>query len=150
MIFLIEAKHPLFCDDMARSLFQYYQSDLDDTAGFDYVRDHSLFFNVYRQTDGGFVGCVFAFCEQGRVYVGGYALRHRHKECVLALRRISSLFTCVYAKTRHRTAEFCLRRAGFKRQKGEKHVWFKTSEDITQMVCIPVFLSDFDLKKTDC
>lgn len=149
MIFLIEAKHPLFCDQIARFLFQYYQSDLEDTAGFEYVRDHSLFFNVYRQTDGLFVGCVFAFYEEGRVYVGGYALRHCHKECVLALKRISSLFTCLYAKTRHRTAEFCLRRAGFKRQKGEKYVWFKKTQTPDEMACIPVFLSDSDLKKND-
>lgn len=141
MIFLIEAKHPLFDEKPARALFLKHQDDLDDRFGFDFLKEHALFFNVYNRFDGAFVGCVFAFNESGRTYVGGYAVRHRHKECVAALKRVCSLFPCVYAKTRHLTAKICLKRAGFERVPGDKRLWKCVRGQGACNTTCPVFLN---------
>lgn len=141
MIFLIEAKHPLFDETTARALFLKHQNDLDDLFGFDFLKEHSLFFNVHAQSDGAFVGCVFAFNESGRTFVGGYAVRHRHKECVAALKRVAGLFPCVYAKTRHLTAAICLKRAGFERVAGENNLWRRQQTKADVAAAVPVFFN---------
>lgn len=108
---LIYKDNPFFDVNVARKLFEIHKDDLDDVNGFDELLQNTLFFNTYE--NGQFIGCVFVYEEGGKNWIGGYANRKNHKACVQALIEVCQMFDVVYAKTRHKTAVFCLKRAGF-------------------------------------
>lgn len=109
---LIYKDSPFFDRQAARAMFEKNKRLMNDHAGFESLFYNSLFFNVYEQ--GKYAGIIFVFEEEGKNWIGGAARRKCHKTCVNALKEVAGLFDKVYAKTPHKTAAFCLRRAGFK------------------------------------
>lgn len=112
MFCMVYKDSPFFDEERARSFFEANKADLDDVNGFDRLLDNSLFWNVY---DSGYVGSVFIYqnSEDDNYYLGGYAERKRHKECVEAVKRAADCLPVVYADTRHLNAVICLLEAGF-------------------------------------
>lgn len=109
---LIYKDSPFFDKQAAQGVFEDNKYLMNDHQGFENLLYNSLLFNVYEK--GRFVGIIFAFEEEGKNWIGGAACRKCHKTCVNALKEVAELFDKVYAKTPHKTAAFCLRRAGFK------------------------------------
>lgn len=112
-MFVMVDKGSLFFDkERARGGFEKNRDNLDDVNGFDRMLDNSLFWNVY---DSGYVGSVFIYqsAADNNYYLGGYAERKRHKECVRAVKFAASQLPVVYADTRHLNAVICLLEAGF-------------------------------------
>lgn len=116
---LIYKDSPFFDTRAAQEMYENNKDLLDDKTGFDEMLKNSLFFNVCE--NGCFIGIIFAFEEEGKNWIGGAAHRKCHAACVHALEEVAALFEDLYAHTRHKTAAFCLRRAGFEwvdKQKG--------------------------------
>lgn len=109
---LIYKDSPFFDVKAAKQMYEQNKILLQDREGFETVLKNTLFFNVYDGTR--FVGIVFVFEEDGKNWIGGAARRKCHVSCVRALREVERLFDKLYARTTHKTAAFCLRRAGFK------------------------------------
>lgn len=111
-VILVGRDSPFFDREKAEALFEENRENLDDRDGFDTLLAAGRFYNVY---DNGYVGSVFAYeSTDGKVWLGGYALRHRHCACIEAVKRVAGEFAEVFAETRHKTAVICLLRAGFK------------------------------------
>lgn len=112
MFCMVYKDSPFFDVERARRGFEKNQDNLDDVNGFDRLLDNSLFWNVYNQ---GYVGSIFIYqnSEDDNYYLGGYAERKRHKECVEAVKRAADCLPVVYADTRHLNAVICLKKAGF-------------------------------------
>lgn len=111
MIVLIEKNSPLFDVKTAAEHFELNKSELDDCNGFACLLVNSRFFNVYNR---GYVGSVFIYeGEDGRFYIGGYAVRHKHREVVEAISLVSDMYPEVFAHTRHLNAVLSLKKAGF-------------------------------------
>lgn len=108
---MIDKDSPFFDKETAQRFFEENKDNLDDTDGFDALVNAGLFYNVYNH---GYVGSIFAYLStDGRYYLGGYAVRKRHKDVVAAIRQVASGFKEIYAETRHRNAVLALLRAGF-------------------------------------
>lgn len=119
-VVLIDKNSPFFDEARARTGFEQNRDNLDDINGFERLLANSRFWNVY--TAGNYIGSLFIYQseEDGRLYLGGYAGRHRHKECVEAVRQAADMFPVVYADTRHLNAVICLKAAGFEWVNREK------------------------------
>ena len=112
MVCLIDKNSPFFDRGIAEKYFDINRENLDDKDGFEALLDASLFFNVYNN---GYVGSIFVYlCEDGRYYLGGYAVRKRYKEVIEAIKEVSDMFYEIYAETRHKNAVYALLRGGFK------------------------------------
>ncbi len=109
---LIYKGSPFFDTRVAHKMFEENKQLMNDRGGFEKLLENSLFFNVYDK--GCFIGILFAFEEEGKTWIGGAAHRKCHKACINAVQEVASMFDKVYARTPHKTAAFCLRRAGFK------------------------------------
>lgn len=124
MAILVSKESPFFDRGRAQALFEENRENLDDINGFATVLKAGVFFNVY---DDGYVGSIFAYeCDDNKIWLGGYAVRHKHRACIDAVKKVSGLYKEVYAKTRHKTAVICLLRAGFK--------WFDKEQGILRRI----------------
>lgn len=112
MFVMIEKGSPFFDKKRAQIGFEHNRQNLDDTNGFEAVLQNGLFWNVYNN---GYVGSLFIFqsAEDDNYYLGGYAERKRHKECVQAVVKACDCLPEVFADTRHLNAVICLLEAGF-------------------------------------
>ncbi len=120
MITLIEKTSPYFDVQEARRNFEKQKENLGDTNGFEKILFNSRFFNIYNH---GYVGSVFIYeGEDGKNYIGGYALRKHHQDVVEAIRQTTATFDEVYAHTTHLNAVLALKEAGFKWLSREQHL----------------------------
>lgn len=119
-VVLIDKGSPFFDEEQARAEFEQNRDSLDDVNGFERLLANSRFWNVH--SGGRYIGSLFVYQseEDGLFYLGGYAGRKRHKECVEAVRRAADCYPVVYADTRHLNAVICLRAAGFEWVNREK------------------------------
>lgn len=113
MVFLVGKESPFFDREEACRGFEKNKENLDDVNGFERLIKDSRFFNVYDKD--GYIGSVFVYQSEADdfFYLGGYAKRKKHRECVDAVRQAADMFPVVYADTRHLNAVICLKKAGF-------------------------------------
>lgn len=113
MFAMVEKTSPFFDKEIAKIHFEANRYNLDDVNGFDIILKNSImFWNVYNK---GYVGSLFLYQseEDDNYYIGGYAERKRHQDCVEAVKRAADCLPEVYADTRHLNAVICLKKAGF-------------------------------------
>lgn len=112
MFCMVYKDSPFFDEERARSFFEANKADLDDVNGFEALLSNGMFWNVYNK---GYVGSIFIYqsVDDNNYYLGGYAERKRHKECVEAVKRAADCLPVVYSDTRHLNAVICLKKAGF-------------------------------------
>ena len=103
MVFLVGKESPFFDREEACRGFEKNKENLDDVNGFE------------RLIKDGYIGSVFVYQSEADdfFYLGGYAKRKKHRECVDAVRQAADMFPVVYADTRHLNAVICLKKAGF-------------------------------------
>ncbi len=121
MTSLINRNSPFFDEKEAKRLFEENKNNLDDVNGWEVISGRDTFWNVYDK--GVYVGSVFAYeAEDNNYYMGGYAMRKKHKQVVDAIKAVAQCFNVIYAHTRHKNAALSLRKAGFK--------WFNKQQGI--------------------
>ena len=122
---MVEKESPFFDQKAAYAGFEKNRDKLDDVNGFEWLLNNSRFFNVYNR---GYVGSIFVYESEadGRKYLGGWAERKRHKDCVRAVKHLADMFDDVFADTRHLNAVICLQKAGFE--------WFDRKNKILRRV----------------
>lgn len=122
MVCLVSAESPFFDKEAARELFEINKDLIEDQRGFESYLTR-WFFNIYER--GAYIGCIFCYHQDGKDWVGGFAKRKRHHQCLDALNKVKSCFPVLYAETRQKAAAFILRKAGFVKTEPDIWVWKK-------------------------
>ena len=115
MIIVRTPQHPLFNYSECREMFDENRDklDLDD---FDTVIKNTHFFSYYDWTTGEFIGCIYFYQDNGRVYVTAYAGRKHHKKNLECFREALNYYTCdIYAERVQKPAVYCILKCGFER-----------------------------------
>ena len=105
---------PEFNYSQAKALYHKYKEHINDSEDFFQVISNTLFYSFFTD-DGEFIGCVYFYkTPEGKLFLNGFSNRKMHLENIKVLQLASSWFDeDIYAKTPHKTAAFCLQRAGF-------------------------------------
>lgn len=118
MVVLINYESPFFDKEAARELFEVNKELIEDRRGFESYLTR-WFFNVYNDRE--LVGCLFCYHQDAKDWVGGFAKRKRHYQCLEALNRVKVCFPVLYAETKQNSAKFILKKAGFEHM--EPDIW---------------------------
>ncbi len=106
------------CED----LYNYWRKELAGTWTFKETINNSLFFSFY--DDEKFLGCIFYYIEDCKLFVGVYATRghlRQNRECFKAT---LNLFNCaIYAHSVERTAIQGMYALGFEKIKDDLYVY---------------------------
>lgn len=108
--------YPNFNYSQCKALYEKYKNLINDVDDFFQIISSTQFFSFLTDTDK-FIGCLYFYnSSDGKLMLNGFANRGMHLYNIEALRIASNWFdTDIYAKTPHKTAAFCLLRAGFKK-----------------------------------
>ena len=94
------------------SLYNKNSLFLGNSCNFKDLVYNSHFFAFYDEEK--LVGCVYVTKEEDKLFLNGFSIRKNHKFNIEAVKKIVSFYTCpIYAKTKHKTAEFLLKKCGF-------------------------------------
>lgn len=97
-----------------KRLYEKYQMDIRDPSEFSDVVLNTFFYSFF--DDDKFIGCIYYYHKQGKLFVNAVAERHTHLINLECLKMTFKWFNCdIYAETRHKTAILCLYRLGFKK-----------------------------------
>ncbi|MEI7474689.1 MAG: hypothetical protein WCK67_07905 [bacterium] len=114
MIF-ITPDSELFDYKTVKRLFDDNKNNLKAKYSFDFIIKNSHFFSVYEKTK--LIGCIYLFKEENKLFITAFAGRKTHLENIKALNIIiNQFYNCdIYAETEHKTAIYCILKAGFKK-----------------------------------
>ncbi len=105
-----------------KKLYTRYQKLIGDIENFDKILNSTLFYSFISK-ENKFIGCLYFYKLGDRLFVNGFSNRRCHIENVECLNMAKNWFNCdIWAKTKHKTAAFCLLRAGFKKVSDELYV----------------------------
>lgn len=97
-----------------KKLFHKYKRDIKDKRKFRDIVETTFFYSFF--DDEKFIGCIYYYYEDSKLYINAYAHRHNHNINLQCLNMSLKWFTCdIYARTEHKTAALCLLRCGFKK-----------------------------------
>ena len=99
-----------------KALYEKYKDLIGDIDDFCKILLTTQFFSFF-SSSGNFVGCLYFYhSSDGKLMMNGFSNRGMHLENIKAIQLASNWYkTDIYAKTPHKTAVFCLLRAGFKK-----------------------------------
>ena len=104
-------------DSQAKELYEKNQQKINDPNSYEFVRDNTLFY-IFVQ-NGTFIGAIYYFMEDDKLYLNGYALPKNHYANMQCLRLSITWFKPpIYAEAQNRASALCLLRCGFKRFQG--------------------------------
>ncbi len=105
-----------------KNLYTKYQRLIGDIEDFDKILISTLFYS-FISDEGKFIGCLYFYKSGDRLFVNGFSNRNCHLQNIECLNMAEEWFDCdIWAKTKHMTAKFCLKRAGFKQVDSELYV----------------------------
>ncbi len=97
-----------------KKLFKKYRNKINDNNEFKNIVKNTFFYSFF--DDDNFLGCIYYYEKDDKMYVNAYAGRHHHIQNITCLKLSLEWFNCdIYAETTHKTAIFCLYKCGFKR-----------------------------------
>ena len=97
-----------------KKLFNKYKDKINDDQEFRDIVRNTFFYSF--SDENGYIGSIYYYEKNGKLFVNAYAKRHRHKTCLECFKMSLDYFTCdIYAQTTHKTAILCLLRSGFKK-----------------------------------
>lgn len=106
-----------------RELFDKYNRILD-VDDFDTVIKTTHFFSFYEWNKGLFIGCLYFYQQDGKLFVTAFGTRHHHKLNMECLKMALDWYTCdIYAECKQKVAQLCLIEAGFERIKKGLYVY---------------------------
>lgn len=123
MIVVRTPKDDLFNYTECKELFEKYNRiiDVDD---YDTVLRTTHFFSFYEWNKGIFLGCLYFYQQDGKVYVTAVGTRGHHKLNMECLKMALDWYTCdIYAECKQRAAQLCLMEFGFEKLKKGLYVY---------------------------
>lgn len=106
--------HPNFNYEECKALYDKCKRQIGSEDGFNEVLQDTHFYSFYE--DGKFIGCIYFYLIDGKVYVNAFAGRHTHAINLDCFKKSLTFYNCdIYAKSIRKTAILCLLRCGFKK-----------------------------------
>lgn len=103
-------------DAQVKELYEKQQEKICDTNSYEYIRDNTLFYIFI--LNGVFIGAIYYFVENGKLFLNGFAVPKNHKINLFCLSLSTTWFSCsIYAEAQNRASALCLLKCGFKRLK---------------------------------
>lgn len=97
-----------------KKLFHKYKRQIGDKQKFRDIVENSFFYSFFN--DEQFIGCIYYYYKEDKLFVNAFANRHTHQTNIECLKMSLGWFNCdIYAKTEHKTAILCLLKCGFKK-----------------------------------
>lgn len=97
-----------------KKLFKKYRDKINDNSEFRNIVKDTFFYSFFDNDK--FLGCIYYYEKENKLYVNAYAGRHHHQQNIECLKMSLNWFNCdIYAETTHKTATFCLLKCGFTR-----------------------------------
>ena len=114
MIKVLIPKDRDFNYKQCKKLLKKYRKEIDDNQEFRDIVKNTFFYSFFE--DGKFIGCIYYYAKEGKLFVNAVAGRHTHETNIKCLKMSFDWFNCaIYAQTRHKTAIYCLYKCGFKK-----------------------------------
>lgn len=95
-----------------KKLFKKYRNKINDNSEFKNIVKDTFFYSFFDNDQ--FLGCIYYYEKENRLYINAYAGRYHHQQNIECLKMSLNWFNCdIYAETTHKTAIFCLLKCGF-------------------------------------
>ena len=113
---ILTPKDYLFNYNECKKLYEDNQKFIDDNTPFkNLVNDNDIHFYSFYENEK-FIGCIYFYVNDNKVFVNAFAKRHTHKINLDCLKKCLSFYSCdIYARSKYQTAILCLLRCGFKK-----------------------------------
>lgn len=106
--------HPDFNYKQAKEMYEKYVDLVEDNKDFDKVLKNTHFYSFF--VDGKFIGCIYFYLIDGKVYVNAFADRKTHLINIECFKKALSFYNCdIYARSKQKTAIYCILKCGFKK-----------------------------------
>jgi hypothetical protein len=110
---------------MIKEIYEKNQEKICDPNSFDFIINNTLFYSFF--LDGKFIGAIYYFIENERLFLNAFALPKNHLANLECLKMSLNWFKPpIYAEAQNRASALCLLRCGFKRVEGNLYC-IKTS-----------------------
>lgn len=97
-----------------KKLFKKYRKQINDNQEFRDIVANTFFYSFF--DDDKYIGCIYFYQKNDKLFVNAYAKRHMHKLTIECFKMSLDWFTGdIYAQTTRKTAILCLLRSGFKK-----------------------------------
>lgn len=104
-----------------KKLFNKYKKLIRDDTKFDEILKNSFFYSFYDENT--FIGCIYYYYRNEKLFFNGYANRHLHKQVIDCIKMTFDWFNCdIYAESIQKPAIYSLLRCGFKKHKGNIYI----------------------------
>ena len=106
--------HPKFNYSEAKKLYDECKSKIESEDDFNEVLKDTHFYSFF--IDGKFIGCIYLYLIDDKVFMNGFASRGHHLGNIEAIKKTIDSYNCdIYAKSHQKPAILCLLRCGFKK-----------------------------------
>ena len=96
-----------------KKLYVKISKFMGNECSFDYLVKNTHFYSFYDNDK--FAGCIYVVFEEDKLFLNGFSIRKNHQFNIEAVKKISSFYNCdIYSKTKNKTAQFLLKKCGFK------------------------------------
>lgn len=97
-----------------KKLFKKYKKELDDKDKFRNIVNNTFFYSFFY--DYQFIGCIYYYFKNDKLYVNAFAHRHTHLINLECFKLSLTWFNCdIYANSILKSSILCLLRCGFKK-----------------------------------
>lgn len=97
-----------------KKLFKKHKKLINENQDFRNIVKNTFFYSFF--DDEKFLGCIYYYYKNNRLYFNGFSDRHTHLQNLECLKMSFDWFNCdIYAETPHKTAILCLLKCGFKK-----------------------------------
>ena len=112
---MITVKIPLdknFDFKTCKKLYRKYRKLIKDDKDFRGIVENTFFYSFYNDED--FIGCLYFYEHEGKLFVNAFA--NRHKSTLECLKMSLNWFNCdIYANTTQKSAIYGILKCGFKK-----------------------------------
>ena len=123
MIVVRTPQDDLFNYTECKELFDKYAKILD-VDDYDTVLKTTHFFSFYEWNKGLFLGFIYFYQQNGKVFITTASTRHHHDINMECLKMALDWYTCdIYAECKQRAAQIWLKGAGFEKIKKGLYVY---------------------------
>lgn len=115
---ILKPEDPLFNFFECKNFYEKNQKLLDDFTPFEeLIKDDDIHFYSFYENEK-FIGCIYFYLNNNKVFVNAFAKRHTHKTNIECLKKSLTFYSCdIFATSEHKTAILCLLKCGFKKVK---------------------------------
>ena len=105
-------------ESLIKEVYKKNQEKICDPNSFLFIKKNTFFYAFFKEGD--FIGAIYYFMENGKLFLNGFAKPKRHADNLFCLKLSTTWFKKpIYAEAQNRASALCLLRCGFKRVKGK-------------------------------